>query len=606
MKDSHRFQSTISLLKKDCHKIVKEKNVPGLSIAFVTRDDTVWMEGFGYTDRKKTKKVDENTRFAYQSTGKSMVAAITLKAVQDGLISLDDPLITYYTEFRVQSMYEEKAYEKITFRHLLSHTAGIQEGIPPGVGLDQNGEIHDPTYEERIKDLQNSWLRFPVGQRACYSNFGIDLVTYGLQRASKKPYPQFAKESFFYPLTMTSVIYDREEALKKNTAKGYLGDYEAVIRDSEAYGAGMPFLSIKDLANFARFLLNRGKLDEKTILEQKYFEEMIKGDYSADYFAGYGSKFAHYGLGIFLNSIHGVTVLHHPGRAFGYTSRMVLVPDLDIGVVVFANNEYNDPAGVLEEKALRLMIGECGITIKENPKVDRRNDPPVKVGVETLKNLEGVYSSVEGVDFVVQYKDGNLFLSNHRLTPHGNNEFSSKELLVVRFELHEQGGPKMLTFSNEENGWWPVQFIMKCKDQPPPTRKRWEDFTGLYICYYYGIERDYFIITSEKDHLVAKSSDGEELLYESGVQPGLFFTFNGISHEFVGDVLLVGHVKTFKCKAPVKELVELADTEPDHRYLKKDSLNQLEEMLRYLNREKEADTINELYERLYQESVTRR
>ena len=61
---------------------------------------------------------------------------------------------------------------------------------------------------------------------------------------------------------MTSVIYDREEALKINTAKGYLGDYEAVIRDSEAYGAGMPFLSIKDLAIFARFLLNKGKLDQ--------------------------------------------------------------------------------------------------------------------------------------------------------------------------------------------------------------------------------------------------------------------------------------------------------------------------------------------------------
>ena len=404
---------------------------------------------------------------------------------------------------------------------------------------------------------------------------------------------------------MTSVIYDREEALKINTAKGYLGDYEAVIRDSEAYGAGMPFLSIKDLAIFARFLLNKGKLDQKVILEQKYLEEMVKGDYSADYFAGYGSKYAHYGLGIFLNSINGIKVLHHPGNAFGYTSRMILVPDLDMGVVVFANNEYDDPAGTLEEKALRSMIGERGITIKEIPKVDRRNDPPVNVDAEKLKNFEGVYSSVEGVDFAVQYRDGSLFLSNHRLIPHGDNEFSSKDLLVVKFELNEQGGPRMLTFLDEDDGWWPVQFIMKCrKEVTPPPRTGWEDFTGLYICYYYGIERDYFVITSRKGYLVAKSSDGEELLYESR-NPQLFFTFNGISYEFVGDVLRIGHVKTFKCKAPVKELLELADNEPDHRYLKKYSLKQLEEMLRYLDREEEADTINGLCERLYQESVTR-
>ncbi|MGD2248325.1 MAG: hypothetical protein PVF58_07940 [Candidatus Methanofastidiosia archaeon] len=225
---------------------------------------------------------------------------------------------------------------------------------------------------------------------------------------------------------------------------------------------------------------------------------------------------------------------------------------------------------------------------------------------EKLKNFEGVYSSVEGVDFAVQYKEGNLFLSNHRLIPHGNNEFSSKDLLVVRFETNEQGGPRMLTFLDEDQGWWPAQFIMKCKKEVTiPTHKGYKDFTGLYICYYYGIERDYFIITSRKDHLVAKSSDEEELLYESGVNPGLFFTFNGVSYEFVGDVLFVGHVKTFKCKAPVKELLELVDNEPDHRYLNKYSLKQLEEMLRYLDREEEADTINELYERLYQERVTR-
>ncbi|KYK35115.1 MAG: hypothetical protein AYK19_11170 [Theionarchaea archaeon DG-70-1] len=598
--NSHRFQPTIELLEKDCHSIVKETNVPGLSIALVTRDDTVWMEGFGYTDRKKTKKVDENTRFAYQSTGKSIVAAIALKAVQDGLISLDDPLIKYYPEFRVQSMYEEKAYKKITFRHLLSHTAGIQEGVPPGVGFDEKGEIHDPTYEERIESLQNSWLKFLVGQRAYYSNFGMDLVTYGLQRASGKPYPQFAKETFFYLLGMTSVIYDREEALKdSNTARGYLGDYEAVIRDSEAYGAGMPFLSIKDLAIFTRFLLNKGTLDGKMIVGQKYLEEMFKGDYSADYFAGHGSRLAHYGLGIFLNSINDVTVLHHPGRAFGYTSKMVFVPDLNIGVCVFANNEVNDPIGRLADKALRLMIGER-IKIKEKAKVDRRNDPPVYVDVKKLKNLEGFYSSVGGVDLLVQYKDGSLFLSNHRLTPHSTNEFSSKDLPVVRFELNEQGGPKMLTFFNEDLGWWPAQFIVKYKkDLKPPTRRGWEDFTGLYIAYYYGIERGYFTITSRKDHLVAKSSDEEELLYESGVKPGLFFTFNDVSYEFVGDVLLVGNVKTFKCREPVKELLELADSEPTHRYVTKHSLEQLEEMLRDLNREKEADIINGLYERLY-------
>lgn len=595
------FQNTINKLEEKCKKIIEETSVPGLSVALFSSEKIIWMKGFGYTDRKKIREVDENTRFAYASTGKSLVSAVAMKAVQDGLIKLDDPLIKHYPEFFVLSIHEEEAYKKITFRHLLSHTSGLPTEGPPGTGFDENGKEYDPTFEEKIESLQGCWLIAPIRSRARYSNFGFDLAAYGLQRASGKSYPDFVKESFTNLLGITSIIFDREEALKaENTAKGYLGQYEAIIRNSYDHGAGMPFLSTKDLATFARFLLGKGKIDGKMIVKEEYLEEMFKGDYSEDYFDGTVARFTNYGLGMFLNSINeDIKVFHHPGGAFGYGATMVIVPEYDIGVVMQSNDEYNDPITPLTVETVRSMLEELNVEIKEKEKLDRRKNPAVELKIDELKKLEGHYAGVGSPDLKACIKDGTLHLGPHKLTPHSNLEFSAERLLVVRFEMDEQETPKRVVFLHIDHGWWTAKFIEKLKAIPEQSRERWEDFKGLYICYFYGIERSYFVITSNEKNLIEKSSFSETELYESNVKPNLFFTFNGNGYEFKEDYLLIGgNVKTFRYEEPVQEMTKLAETEPDHRYLSEYSLNSLENMLRALEREEEAENIKKLNERL--------
>lgn len=595
------FQTTISELEKKCQMMVKENDVPGLSVALVSSDKILWMKGFGYIDRKKAREVDENTRFAYSSTGKSIVSAAAMKAVQEGLINLDEPLIKYYPEFYVQSIHEKDAYKKITFRHLLSHSAGLPNDGPPGRGFDENGKEYDPTFEEKIASLQGCWLTFPVGSRKRYSNFGFDLAAYGLQRASGKDYPEFVKEVLADPLGMTSLIYKRKEAFKEtNTARGFLGKYEAVIRDSHDYGAGMPFLSVKDLATFARFILGRGKINGKTIVKEEYLKEMLKGDYSYDFFTGAVSRFSSYGLGMFLNSINNsIKVWHHPGGAFGYATTMVMIPEYDLGVVMMTNDEYNAPITPLTVDTIKSMLVECGLTIKEKENIDRRKDPVVKVEIEELKKLEGHYSSIGGSDIKINCKDGTLFLDHHKLTPHSKTEFSTERLPVVIFEVNSQGIPERLLFNHVEHGWWPANFIKKIENIPEPKKIDWDKFKGLYICYYYGIERSYFAIKEGETSLIMKNFDGERELFESGVKPNLFFTFNGNGYEFKEDFLLVGgNVKTFRYDNPVLDLLELSEKEPKSRNLEKFDLEFLESLLRFLENNDEADSIKQLIEKI--------
>ncbi len=595
------FKKTIDMLEEKCNKLVNESGVPGLSVALFSSEKIIWMKGFGYTDRKKTREVDENTRFAYASTGKSIVAAVAMKAAQDGVIKLDDPLVKYYPEFFVQSVHEEEAHKKITFRHLLSHTSGLPSEGPPGGGFDENGEEYDPTFDEKIESLQGCWLTFPIGSRARYSNFAFDLAAYGLSRASGKSYPDFVKESFTNLLGITSIIYEREEAFKEeNTAKGQLGQYEAIIRNSHDYGAGAPFLSIKDLATFARFLLGKGKINGKTIVKEEYLEEMFKGDYSEGYFDGAVSRFSSYGLGMFLNSINEeVRVFHHPGGAFGYGTTMVIVPEYDIGIVMHSNDEYNDPITPLTIETLRSMLEELDVEIKEKEKVDRREDPAVEIKFDELRKLEGHYSSVGGSDIKVRIKEGTLHLDSHKLTPHSNLEFSTERLLVVRFEMNEQNTPEKVVFLHIDHGWWTAKYLGNFKEIPEQSKEGWNKYKGLYLCYFYGIERSYFVVTSNKHHLIKKSNFNETELVESNVKPNLFFTFSGNGYEFKEDYLLIGgNVKTFRYENPVQEITKLAEEEPKHRYLSKYNLNQLENMLRALEREDEAESIKKINERL--------
>ena len=95
-----------------------------------------------------------------------------LAAVRDGLLDLDEPISSYLPEFTVGSVHEDRPQDRMTLRHLLSHTAGFVHEAPVG----NNYEVGDASFEEHVASISETWLRFPVGERFGYSNLGIDLA----------------------------------------------------------------------------------------------------------------------------------------------------------------------------------------------------------------------------------------------------------------------------------------------------------------------------------------------------------------------------------------------------------------------------------------------
>ena len=186
---------------------MKDERVPGMAIVVVDDQNVLWQEGFGYTDTDRAMAVTPDTPFSIQSMSKSFTALAVLMAVQDGLLDLDTPLSTYLPDFRVNSIFEPDAADKITLRHLLSHTAGFTHEAPVG----NNYVIAPSTFESHVASIQDTWLRYPVGQRYAYSNLGIDMAAYILQEQSGVPFAEYARQRIFEPLGMTHSTFDIAE-----------------------------------------------------------------------------------------------------------------------------------------------------------------------------------------------------------------------------------------------------------------------------------------------------------------------------------------------------------------------------------------------------------
>ena len=93
------LEQLITEIKTDIEEGMKVYNIPGFSVAIVSRDRILWAEGFGYTDETKTRKVNPNTLFMIGSLSKAYNVNGFLRAMQKGKIHLDDKLRKYYPEF---------------------------------------------------------------------------------------------------------------------------------------------------------------------------------------------------------------------------------------------------------------------------------------------------------------------------------------------------------------------------------------------------------------------------------------------------------------------------------------------------------------------------
>lgn len=254
-------------------------------------------EAAGMADIAAKKPMREGSVFWIASITKSFTAACVMMLVDDGKISLDDPVSKYIPAFsRPQKIVPKKNSAKkgepqpaavpndtpITIRHLLSHTAGLGGEVP----LWSSGLSADIFPLEKYVPLYaRNALRFKPGTDHGYSDANTNVLGLVIEVASGRPYAVFMQERLLDPLGLADTTFWPAGGQLERLAKSYNSNVRKRILDvckitalfypldNRANRHPIPsaglFSTARDLAVFGQFLLNKGMHNGKRMLSEK-------------------------------------------------------------------------------------------------------------------------------------------------------------------------------------------------------------------------------------------------------------------------------------------------------------------------------------------------
>ena len=300
--------------------------------------------------------VTADTIFSVQSMSKLFTATAVMQAAAAGRVDLDAPITTYLPEFTVHSAFEEHPERKITLRMLLSHTAGFTHEAPVG----NNNELEPGTFDAHVRSISDTWLRFPVGTGYAYSNLGIDLAGYILERVEGKSFAEVMRDSLLEPLGMDHSTFDRAAIrASADRAVGHVRPYPTPPLVVPMTAAGGLYASAADLARFLRFELNGGTIDGRVVLDSKWLHEMETVP------APHAGAPAGYALGVVRHRWNRweqrPDLLEHGGGGYGFLSDMWWLPQLGIGVAILTNSQDHQLQNTLSLSILADLLSEPGV-----------------------------------------------------------------------------------------------------------------------------------------------------------------------------------------------------------------------------------------------------
>ena len=521
------ISSVIAQLRASIPKLMEEKKVPGLAVAVVTDRRVLWQEGFGFTTDDRRVPVTAETPFSVQSMSKTFTAAAVMAAVRDGLVALDTTITAYLPDFTVNSRFEEHPERKMTLRLLLSHRAGFTHEAPDGGNYD----LGSGSFENHVRSISRTWLRFPVDQRYGYSNLGIDLAGYILQVRSGLPFAEYVRRKVLDPIGMKGSTFDIE-AIKRNErrAVGHNPFRRPIPVEIPMVPAGGLYASAADLARFVQFYLNDGRAGgRRRILPEKLLAEMAKIP-ARDPRQDNG-----YGLGLAVVPYAGTVRLTHGGGGFGFLTYMGWLPELKIGVVCLTNafgHALNTSiGGELMEKF--LIAGAAAKPLPPGADPARRPLPPeIEVPSDEQARLAGQYLYASGGWMNVELKDGRIGVTQGKeFTP--ARFISPDEAIIVsgripffyRFVRNEDASPARLIRLNDGET---LDFNVGPNDPPGPDKPEWDAYVGRYPYKVHGLPGGVFMVSKKNGYLFL----GHMRLTEH--RPGLFFAAHGEVLDFTG------------------------------------------------------------------------
>ena len=214
IEDTISLREKIKKIEEFVHKQMENGKIPGMSVAIVERDNTLYKKGFGFTNVKTKRPVSTKTLFEIGATSKAFTALGILLLEAEGKINLDYSVDKYIPWFRMK--YEGREV-KITIKHLLYEKSGITfetiGDIPPAGG--------DDALENSVRILMEKELGHKPGEKFVFASMNYNVLGLIIQKKSGKPFEKYMRDNVLKPLGLNDTCLSREDALRHGMAVGY-------------------------------------------------------------------------------------------------------------------------------------------------------------------------------------------------------------------------------------------------------------------------------------------------------------------------------------------------------------------------------------------------
>jgi CubicO group peptidase (beta-lactamase class C family) len=283
----------LPVIRDRMQKFVDNNTVSGVVTVIGTSKGIVSHEAVGSLTLDPKKEMPKEALFRIASMTKPITAIGIMMLVDDGKLSVDDPVEKYLPEFKGQMVVTGRNEKVVTLappsrpiqiRDLLTHTSGLP-AFPPGLA-DIYGK-RDRTLAEVTLAMSQRPLDFEPGTKWAYCNPGIDTLGRIIEVVSGQSYETFLSKRVFEPLGMKDTtfyptkeqqarlagLYESKDGKLIETTKPLIGLPSEVKHPIPAGGL---ISSGGDLAKLYQMMLKKGTVNNTRLLSEKSVAEMTK------------------------------------------------------------------------------------------------------------------------------------------------------------------------------------------------------------------------------------------------------------------------------------------------------------------------------------------
>lgn len=299
----------IADFEKDLEALRNRYHIPSLAIGIVNEKNLIVRGGLGYADIEKQIKPDENTVYHLASITKTFGSIILMQLVEQGKISLDDPI----SKYGINLGGRWGSDNRIKVKHLLTHTASGNwlNGFKPGYSFRYNG--------------------------AWYGELGKVI-----EKGSGESFGELLMKNIISPLHMTNTVPSTDDTVNFNLT-GYSKDsfIARVAKPNNWQGKQLSPITMNygfnpaagimsSVADLAKYSI---AIDEKRFLKPETWEKIFTPYVTPK------AKTIQYGLGWFVKDYKGLKIVWHTGWWYGYSTLLIKIPAKDLTFIILANSQ---------------------------------------------------------------------------------------------------------------------------------------------------------------------------------------------------------------------------------------------------------------------------